>query len=316
MTNNKKVASKILKELELQKQYEINLAASSKRVEDLRKSLKDSYPKFIEKCLQDSPNKFVDIKKFPTREEIRSFYQYGSPSIENDILMYKYGWFNIKELAVIIKLLYSLKKQTEYSIVTLANLETERFGPEASDIRIIPNLNFLIGSNQQHLEKYNGTYFDKTYLEGDILDKYNASRHPGLVRLKQARKLEDKFNVFDNIKLYPSLCNLDSLINWNDNTVFSSCYNIFDRHFWEIIRRMETEPRSKISSLLSFSLDFQDSFIARTLFSIVVYKKKMNKLELDNEDYKYIFYELFKSDVDVSKMVNKEIPKVLCRNRL
>ena len=59
MTNNEKIASNILKELKLQEQYRIDLIASSRRVEDLRKSIKDSYPKFIGKCLQDSPNKFL-----------------------------------------------------------------------------------------------------------------------------------------------------------------------------------------------------------------------------------------------------------------
>ena len=229
--------------------------------------------------------------------------------------MYKYGWFNIKELASIIKLLYSLKKQKEYNIVTLANLEGKRFGPEPSDIRIVPYLNFLIGLEQKHLEEYNGKYFDKTYLEGNILDKYEADRHPGLVRLKQDRTYDTKFNLEGDIRIYPVLWHLDPLIDWNENTVFSSCYNIFDSYFGEIIRRLDKEPRSKVSSLLSFSLDFQDAFIARTLFSIVVYKKKLNKVDLDNDDYKYIFYELFKSDIDVSKVVDKEIPKALIKHR-
>ena len=39
----------------------------------------------------------------------------------------------------------------------------------------------------------------------------------------------------------------------------------------------------------------------------------MNKFTLTNDDYKYIFYELFKEDVDVSEIVDKEIPKVLTR---
>lgn len=317
-TKNEQIASEILKELALQEQYKIDLDASSKRVENLRKSLVSSYPKFIEELIKTNPKSFNSIEKFPTTEEIRSFYQYGSPKITDDILMYHYGWFDIKELAAIIKLLYSLKKQKEYSIVTLANLEIEYFGPEISDKRIVPYLNFLIGLDQKHIEEYNGKYFNRPSLEGNILDKYNFDRHQGLVRLKQDRKYEKKFKSFEFnsegvISMHPISWDLDPLINWNDNTAFSSEYNIFNKYFGEIVKILDNEPRSKICSLLSFSLDFQDAFIARVLFSIVIYKKKMNKFILTNDDYKYIFYELFKEDVDVSEVVDKEIPKVLTR---
>lgn len=322
-TNYEKMASQIIRELEMQRQWAIDIQKSSRKVEELRRSIKDSYPEFIGRCLKDSPSKFVEIKRFPTTEEISSFYQYGSPKITDDLLMYDYGWFDIKELAAIIKLLYSLKKQKEYSIVTLANLEGKRFGPEASDIRIVLYLNFLIGLEQKHLEEYNGKYFNKPSLEGNILDKYDADRHPGLVRLKQGRNHDNIYNKSgtcvcrfeDGIRIYPTLWHLDSLINWDDNTVFSSQYNIFDKHIMEIVRKLDKEPRSKVCSLLSFSLDFQDAFIARNLFSIVIYKKKTNKLALDNDDYKYIFYELFKSDIDVLEVVDREIPKVLIKSK-
>ena len=115
------------------------------------------------------------------------------------------------------------------------------------------------------------------------------------------------------ISIYPLSWDLDSSINWDSNTKFSSLYNIFDIYFGEIIKKLDKEPRSKVCSLLSFSLDLQDAFIARILFSIVLYKKKMNKFTLTNDDYKYIFYELFKEDVDVLEVVDREIPKVLTK---
>lgn len=314
-TNNEKIASEIIRELALQEKYKIDLRASSRRVEELRKSIKDSYPKFISDSIKESPNKFVYKERFPTTEEIRSFYQYGDI---NNISLYDYGWFDIKELAAIIKTLYSLKKQKEYSIVTLANLEEEYFGPVISDRKIVPYLNFLIGLDQKHIAEYNGKYFDEPSLEGNILDKYNFDRHQGLVRLKQDRKYDKKFKSFEFnsegvIAIHPISWYLDPLINWNDNTAFFSQYNIFDKYSGEVIRRLDNEPRKNIGALLSFSLDFQDNFIAKTLMSIVIYKKKTNKLELDNNDYKYIFYELFKEDVDVLDIVDKEIPKVLTR---
>lgn len=321
-TKNEKIASEILKELELQEQYKIDLVASSKRVEELRKRLIDSYPKFIEGCLKNNPNKFIDIKKFPTTEEICSFYRYGFPKITDDILMYEYGWFDIKELAVIIKLLYSLKKQKEYGIITLANLEEECFGPEDSDKRIIPYINFLIGPDkkQKYLSEYNGKYFEKLSMEDNLLDVFKMDRHQDFVRLKKS-EVRNGDNRFASLGIefegvlgtYPVFRYFDPTINWNVNATFSSSYNIFDSYFGEVVRKLDKEPRAKVSGLMSFSLDLQDAFIARTLFSIVVYKKKMNKFILDNDDYKYIFYELFKEDVDVLGVIDKEIPKVLTR---
>ena len=319
MAKNDLIASEILKELEMQRQYRTDLVASSKRVEELRKSIKDSYPNFIDECLKTNQGKFVDIKKFPTTEEIRSFYQYGSPKITDDILMYEYGWFDIKELVVIIKLLYSLKKQKEYRILTLATIDVEYKGLEVSDMEFVSYMNFLIGPDKRvkYLDKCNGKYYDKYFLEGNILDEFNANRHQNFVRLKQKGKRERdnslgiNFEGDDCVKNY--LQYNDGSSHWPRYACFSSDYNIFDSYFGEVIRKLDKEPRSKVCSLLSFSLDLQDAFIARVLFSIVVYKKKINKFILTNDDYKYIFYELFREDVDVLDVVDREIPKVLTR---
>ena len=60
-------------------------------------------------------------------------------------------------------------------------------------------------------------------------------------------------------------------------TTFSSKYNIFDNDIGDVIRSLDSEIRKNIVGLLSFSLDFQDNFITKVLFSIVIYKKKINK---------------------------------------
>lgn len=98
-------------------------------------------------------------------------------------------------------------------------------------------------------------------------------------------------------------------------TTFSSKYNIFDNDIGDVIRSLDSEIRKNIVGLLSFSLDFQDNFITKVLFSIVIYKKKINKSVLENDDYKYIFYELFRENIDVSRIVDEEIPKVLTKHK-
>ena len=98
---------------------------------------------------------------------------------------------------------------------------------------------------------------------------------------------------------------------------FPRFYNIFDKGVRNVIKKLEREPNIGVAGLLSFPLGIQDNFIAKTLLSIVIYKKKLNKMYLDNEDYKYIFYELFKeSNIDINAVIDKEIPKKLERSRL
>lgn len=321
MTNNEKIASEIRRELELQKKYKSKIDISSKKVENLRKSLVDSYPNFIDRNLKTGKDSFVSIDKFPTTEEIRAFYQYGSPKITDDLLIYEYGWFDIKELAAIIKVLYSLKRQKEYQLLTLSNFEIEYTGPTDYDKEIVPYVNFLIGVKEKikYLDEYNGKYFEQDTEENFLISSiekniFEAVRHQNLVSLKQRGQKSDTslcidFDDYGN----PYLFYNEPEYKVSRFTTFSSRYNIFDRYFGEVIRRLDVEPRRNIGALLSFSLDFQDNFIAKALYSIVIYKKKMGKLVLSNDDYKYIFYELFKEDIDISKIVDKEIPKVLTR---
>lgn len=319
MTNYERIASKINRELELQQRYKTKADESARRVIELRKSLVDSYPKFISDSIKESPNKFVYKEKFPTTEEIRSFYQYGNT---NNISLYEYGWFDIKELAAIIKTLYSLKRQQEYKIITLTNFEIEYNGPEKYDKHLVPYMNFLIGIDKkiEYLNDYNGNYFESnSLLNSDVNSIFEAERHQNIVRLKQkSEKNNTSLGIrFENDKnwILDELCYFDDISLFTKYAKFSSKYNIFDKYFGEVKRRLDNEPRKNIGALLSFSLDFQDNFIAKTLMSIVIYKKKINKLELDNNDYKYIFYELFKSDIDISKIVDKEIPKVLTKHQ-
>ena len=96
---------------------------------------------------------------------------------------------------------------------------------------------------------------------------------------------------------------------------FSERYNIFDKYHGAIFSRLADNPRKNIGAVLSFPLHNQDNFIAKTLMSIVIYKRNIGKTDLDNEDYRYIFYQLFGEDVDISRVVDEEIPNKLVRAR-
>lgn len=53
------------------------------------------------------------------------------------------------------------------------------------------------------------------------------------------------------------------------------------------------------------------SFVVKSLIIIAIYKKNHQKTSLSNEDYQYIFYEIFHEDVDIEKEVEWDIPKQL-----
>lgn len=314
MTKDEIITRKIRKELELQEKRQTDIDASMRRVIELRKSLVSYYPNFIKKSISSFPNEFQSIENFPTTEVIRSYLQYGNPNICDDILLYEYGWFDIKELAAIIKVLYSLKKQQEYKLITLANFEDVYYGPEDVDKRTTPYVNFLIGPNKRmkYLEKYNGTYLDISYINNSILDDFNKERHLNLVRIKQKGMLVNSSLERRYVSYYYQFNDEDIM---NSGLSFSSRYNIFDKYFGDVIRRLNSEHRRNIGGLLSFSIDIQDNFIAKVLMSIVIYKKKVNKKNLDNEDYKYIFYELFRENIDLDSIIEREIPKSLVKAR-
>lgn len=225
-------------------------------------------------------------------------------------------------MAAIIKVLYSLKRQKEYQIITLTNFKIEHTSLETYDRELVSYMNFLIGLDKKinFLEEYNGKYFEPlgegSFFEKEILKPFNMERHQNLVRLKQKGQKCDsslgiKFEPFDKRYLFY----YDSIISMSRFTTFSSKYNIFDNDIGDVIRSLDSETRKNIGGLLSFSLDFQDNFIAKVLFSIVIYKKKINKSVLENDDYKYIFYELFRENIDISRIVDEEIPKVLTKHK-
>lgn len=317
MTNYERMAAEIKRELAMQECCREELDKSARRVIELRKKLVDAYPQFLDTCYKDRPNKFIKIEKFPTTEEVRSFYQYGNITKDN-IPLHEYGWFDIKELVAIIKVLFSLKRQKEYQILSFANLETQYKGPELFDTELVPFMNFIIGDNKSisFLETYNGRYFTDETMKDDIFKTFKNVSYSNRVRITQRGQVNG-CGLGINFEYYDEHC--DEFLRYFDDISkkigFSSKYNIFDKYYGEVVRRLDKNPRRNIGSLLSFNLGIQDNFIAKALFSIVIYKKKMGKYNLDNNDYNYIFYELFKENVDLSEVVDKEIPKTLVRGK-
>ena len=140
MTNNARTVAEITRDLACQERCREKINKSARTVIELRRKLVDAYPQFLYTCYKDKPNRFINIERFPTTEEIRAFYQYGSITKYN-IPLYEYGWFDIKELAAIIKVLYSFKCQKEYQIITLTNFKIEHTSLETYDRELVSYMN-------------------------------------------------------------------------------------------------------------------------------------------------------------------------------
>ena len=321
MTKDEMRVSEILKELNAIKEEKREEKLAMERIISLRKNLSGTYQKFLDSQIQNKPNIFVQIKKFPTAQEIRSSYEYGNVGM-NNIPLYEYGWFDIKELVAIIKVLYSLKRDREYNILTFANLKKIYNGPELYDKTIESEMNFIIGDDRKisFLEDFNGKYFPSDVFDEELFkDFYNPNvfRKTRLSQISSSKEKGLGITLDDDkefMEYYDYLYNGDK---FRKIVGFPRFYNIFDKGVRNVIKKLEREPNIGVAGLLSFPLGIQDNFIAKTLLSIVIYKKKLNKMYLDNEDYKYIFYELFKeSNIDINDVIDKEIPKKLERSRL
>ena len=177
MTKDEMRVSEILKELNAIKEEKREEKLAMERIISLRKNLSGTYQKFLDSQIQNKPNIFVQIKKFPTAQEIRSSYEYGNVGM-NNIPLYEYGWFDIKELVAIIKVLYSLKRAREYNILTFANLKNIYNGPELYDKTIESEMNFIIGDDRKisFLEDFNGKYFPSDIFDEELFkDFYNPN---------------------------------------------------------------------------------------------------------------------------------------------
>lgn len=292
--------------------------AAVREIIRLRRQISSAYPMFIDKCCQEQPYKFKYINKFPTTEEIRSYYQYGHIATTDDIPLYEYGWFDIKELAAIIKQLYSLKRQREYRILTFGNLDIIQTESKTKELAAL--MNFLIGDDKALSEFGDFTnyfYNDCSKIDWNYwgLDRY-SELPKGIKLVQEGRHRATGLGItFKN----ESFDSQSELINYYDplsakfieDIGFADKYNIFNKNFEIVIRGLEEKVERNVGAIMTFPLGIPDNFIAKALMSIVIYKKKVGKPSLSNDDYREIFWELFHEDVDIGLTVDREIPKTL-----
>lgn len=263
---------------------------------------------YVNFFLSKNSKKMILYDKFPDLDTIIKYY---SDTFWNNIHpLEEFGKFEIKELLEVIKLLYSIKRQENYKILTTGFL-TPKFSKllDGSLFELVPNIYFLVG-NDKTLDDCFG--YQNLFLE-EVKDFQFAKKYTAnfiAISPKQAT-IRDTLDIScqcpnSDCGYYGGIQYYDELVNNYNTTKYLSIINIFDDNFYNKISRY-----SGIQDTLSFTIYPDDEFIAKVLLSIVIYKKNHHKQKLSNDDYRYIFYELFKENVNVEKEITKDFPKVL-----
>lgn len=246
------------------------------------------------------------VEDFPKKEVIASYY---NSSLATHHPLWDYGFFDIRELAEIIRIIYSLERQKEYQILTFGYLEYLPVDNENYDFMPLPTLNFLIGDTEK-LAPYQVS--DGCFEEIPFID-ISESKQPNLIKLSPKIALDNTLGIYCYCD-YPGLFGNEYGINYWDYKnqeqncgQYSNKINIFSDNMLEKLTSYEG-----IEDTLSFPVHIDDKFLATILTSIAIYKKNRGTVNLTNDDYRYIFQKIYgEYSINIEKGVEQNIPKQL-----
>lgn len=266
---------------------------------------------FMKKSHQD----FKLYTKFPSVEALQMYVN------QKDAFPLKEeGTFNAKELAEMIKQFYSYQKQQEYQIFTIGINEEDSYKEHGFTFcNLVPHLYYLIG-NPKTLEpflEYNGQFINK---EKSFSTYYNIeyARKNNLVSIP-LKPTWPKMQFSDIECLTGSIMNDEkAAINYYDyyKKEYDCCFfdknvEIFTNNLRHRAFKTSLYGYNGVKDLLSFYIHRNDTFIARILISICIYKHNNRITELTSEDYHHIFKVLYGEEVDIVGEAEKDITRSL-----
>lgn len=250
--------------------------------------------------------------RFPSKEALQMYFKYNAIFPLNEE-----GKFHANELAEMIKQFYSYQKQQEYQIFTIGVNEKKFNKDHGFDFyKLVPHLYFLIG-NEKILApflEYNGQFINKEdffiwYVE------YYREQNIISIPLKNSYDLENplsiecftssKYDKKDKINYYDYIC------KEYERCIFSKNIDLFANDLSYRVLHTGLYGYNGIRDLFSFNIHKNDTFIAKILLSICIYKYNNGIKELTSEDYHHIFETLYGEEVDIIKEVEKDIPRSL-----
>lgn len=265
-----------------------------------------SYEDFF---LSQVGERMVLYEDFPGLEMIVDYYLEKSWVAEHPI--FEYGKFNVKELAVLIKLLGYFYQGKDYKILTFGGLERIRFAvKEGTFEELRPRLFCLVGT-ESALKEY--MEYRNSFLGDEV--SFNLEKkipHLFVLQPQEASVIDTLgipcYDLCSNSNWYSGgIYYYDYLKDEYFNKKYLGTFNLFDVYFFRKVNSYQG-----IEDTLSFLVHSEDVIIAKALISIAIYKKKLQKSSFVNEDYQQLFYELFQDNsIQMKKLVERNFPKKL-----
>lgn len=291
---------------------------------------KENAKKLIEEADKQCDLKYGEIAKayqdFYTRKTNKEFVLYNDfPSLDaldtymcrisRKFPLHEYGLLNVKDLAEIIKNLYQFKTGKEYQIFTIGCVEKHNV-PVYGGFEFLskPHLYLIVG-NVKTLEQF-GEYNGKLLNSEDVYRNiYLDAQGKNIIAIEAGRDYNNEIGIEC---LTGDTNDVQHRLNYYDE-----CYGVYS--FFGADKEKQIFS-SNIRSSLNYSggykikgikdvLDFIihpfETYIAKVLISIIIYKRNNNIQELSNEDYNHIFDVLFGEKVDIVGSSKIDIPQKL-----
>jgi len=307
--------SKLQKQLdelvELKDEYEDLVMLAEQNIFKTEMEIAQSYQDFF---TNKRNTEFVLYDKFPGLEALKLYIS----KISTEFPLYEVGSLNAKELAELIKHFYQFKRGAEYDILTIGATELYEepiYVCGRKSLLVEPHMCFIIGNDKTlaPFREYDGQFFNEHKVYNSI---FLNARKKDLISIE----LDMGWNLpkIDIECLTGSYEDKSNQINFFDYE--KNCYTSLEvDKFKDIYNfKLENVPYKKgcvgyqgIQDILDFNINILDSFIAKMLISITIYKQNNNIQELTSEDYNHIFDVLYGEKVDIIGQADKDIPKKL-----
>lgn len=261
--------------------------------------------------IRKTNKEFVLYNDFPSLDALKTYLC----RLSGKFPLHEYGTLNIKELAEIIKYLYQFKTGKEYQIFTMGAVELDGepvYGGQVFSSK--PHLYLMIGNNKtlEPYSEYNGKFVNSNKL---YLNIYLDARGQSIINIEID---EDYKNSMGIECLTGHIFDKPGLLNY-----YNECYyqymtfdasekkQIFSSNIRSSLNYSGGYKIKGIKDVLDFNIHPFDTYIAKVLISIIIYKKNNNIQELSNDDYNHIFDVLFREKVNIIEDSKKDIPRQL-----
>lgn len=243
---------------------------------------------------------FILYEDFPSLNALKIYLS----KLSDKFPLYEYGNFKVKELAEIIKYLYQFKTDKEYNILTIGAIE----------LHSIPHLYFIVGNNKTlaPFQEYNGKFINSGDMFGEI-ELHDKSQN--IISIDT--EYDDVYNTIGiecltgKITDKPGFLNHFNEYHQKDMAAgFSDNKQIFSNNIRSNLENTDNKMKG-IKDVMDFNIHPFDSYIAKVLISIVIYKNNNNIQKLSNNDYNHIFDVLFGENIDIIEETKKDIPRQL-----